>query len=158
MTSYKSYDRISFRGFDPKAAGEDWAEEIIKPEPVIGIYINGTELVDILRPIEDALKEFGDECESGGYGHLSASELYRELVSAAVPETFDSYYGAHLLCCKSCGECGCWSVLAKVEASEDTVVWTLSHNHRDWDYKLRYIFSRIEYDNAVKGLKGRGNA
>ena len=150
----ENYDSLEFKTFDAKAAGEDWASETDNLPPVAGIYINGNELVDILRPLEEKLKAEDDECDAGDYGHLFAEELYEDLSLASTPGTFSHCYGANLLCCKECGDFSCWSVLCHVDLSDNEAVWTFSHNHRNWDYGLKYVFRRDEYEKALRTLKG----
>ena len=147
-------DKLEFKLFDPKETGEQWALELKKPSPVVGIYINGIELAEILKPIELSCREPDDECPVGEYGHLSAEFLSKELADASVPGTFAHNYGAYLLCCQDCGDCGCWSVLAHIEICDSCAEWTFSHNHRSWNYGLKYRFANDEYDAALNMLRG----
>ena len=150
----RKYDSLEFKIFDAKTAGEGWASETDNLPPVAGIYINGKELVDILRPLEEKLKAEDDECDAGNYGHLFAEELYEELTVASISGTFSNDYGASLLCCLDCGDFGCWSVLCHMVLSDTEVVWTFTHNHRKWNYGLEFTFTRNEYENALSSLKG----
>ena len=150
----KNYDSLEFKTFDAKVAGEDWASETDNLPPVAGIFINGKELVDILCPLEEKLKAEDDECAAGNYGHLFAEELYEELTVASISGTFSNDYGASLLCCLDCGDFGCWSVLCHIILSDTEVVWTFTHNHRKWNYDLKFTFKRDEYEKALSSLKG----
>ena len=136
------YDELDFRQMP--LSGEDGGA---------GIYINGRELVDIIIPIEDHLIGAGDKCAPGEYSHLPADMLYKELSDAAVPGTYAYNDGAYLTCCLICESCSCWSLLAHVKTTEDEVIWTLSHNHRNWDYGVQFCFEKTQYEAALNRLR-----
>lgn len=142
-------DRLSFKLSDPKELGEEWALKLQESPTVAEVYINGEELIPIVRERECIIKDADDLCEPGSYGHLSVDELYRELHEAQTGQ----YEYAHLLCCNNCGDCFCWSVQAKISVGLKYVTWTISHNHRDWEYDLTYRFDKQMYSEFIKKSK-----
>ena len=142
-------DRLSIKLADPKELGEEWALKLQESPTVAEVYINGEELISIVRERESKIKDADDFCEPGSYGHLSVDELYRELHEAQAGQ----YEYAHLLCCNDCGDCFCWSVQARISVGLKYVTWTLSHNHRDWDYDLTYRFDKQMYSEFIKKIR-----
>lgn len=137
-------DILNFKIINPKGK-EDWADDYDVSE-VVEIYINGEEIVELLKEIEMpfAMNE-GNIDIAGAYGHLTPKELYSELA-----DTEESA----LLCCDGCGFIGCWAIFVNVEMDDSYVYWKgFRHNHRDWEYDISYKFSRIEYENAIKQLQ-----
>ena len=132
-----------------KESDEGWAQKLQNAPTVAEVYINGKELISIVRERENKIKDADDLCEPGSYGHLSVDELYRELHETQTGQ----YRYAHLLCCNNCGDCFCWSVQAKISVGLKYVTWTLSHNHRDWDYNLKYCFDKMEYMGLLRRLR-----
>lgn len=144
METNKDVDALEFRIINPKGI-EAWADDCDICEAV-EIYINGREIVELLKEIETpfAIDE-GEIDLAGAYGHLTPAELYSELNDADE---------SALLCCDSCGLIGCWSVLVSVEMDEKYVYWKeFEHNHRKWKYNISYKFDRKEYEDALKQLK-----
>ena len=140
---FDNTDMVEFKLFNPQGK-EDWAEDF-DANQAVEIYINGKEIIEILKEIETpyAMSE-GHVDIAGAYGHLTPKQLYSELT-----DTDESA----LLCCDGCGFTGCWSVLVKVEEDDNYIYWkNFRHNHRDWKYDISYKFGRIEYENAVKQL------
>ena len=142
-------DKIRFKLVAPASINEDDYHN----KNVVEIYINNREIVSILKPIEERIKDYDDGVDPGGYGHRIAKELYHELSKALIPGTCENKYGAEILCCRSCGEPGCWSPMVKVTEEKEFVKWTLVHNHRKWDYKLTYRFKKEAYEAALYSLK-----
>ncbi|MBR4085899.1 MAG: hypothetical protein IKK33_16620 [Lachnospiraceae bacterium] len=139
----KNVDVLEFKIINPKGI-EDWADDCDIRE-VVEIYINGREIVELLKEIEMpwAIKE-GEIDLAGTYGHLPPKELYSEL-----NDTEESA----LLCCDGCGLVGCWSVFVNVEKDEKYVYWKdFRHNHREWKYNISYKFYRSEYEDMLKGV------
>ena len=137
-------DILEFKIINPKGK-EDWANDYDISE-VVEIYINGREIIELLKEIETpfAMGE-GHIDIAGAYGHLTPKELYSELT--------DSEESA-LLCCDGCGFISCWSVLVSVKKDDSYVYWKeFKHNHRHWKYNISYQFSRLEYENALKQLR-----
>lgn len=141
-------DKLEFKLIDPVEANENWALEYGSKCKGVEIYINGTEIVPILKGIEIlyASKE-GKPHLAGDYGHNTPKHLYSQLTK--------SLDGAELLCCGGCGDSGCWSVLVSIEQDDEYVYWNhFEHNHRDWEYGLSYRFEKQEYEQAMQQLKG----
>lgn len=139
----KDVDALEFKIINPKGI-EDWADDCDISEAV-EIYINGREIVELLKEIETpfAINE-GEMDLAGSYGHLTPTELYSELNEAEE---------SALLCCAGCGLIGCWAVLVSVEMDENYVYWKeFRHNHRKWKYNISYKFDRIVYEDALQQL------
>lgn len=117
------------------------------------IKINGCGLISLLSFMETRIKEPDDEALAGNYRYLFLKELYENLVNAETDGTYEKEFGAPLVCCHTCEDVYCWSVYAVVKRDEDSVVWTLRHNHRNWDYGLKFRFDRKAYDYEMYGLK-----
>lgn len=139
-------DNIEFRFINPLGV-EDWSKEISK---VTQIFLNGKELVDILKEIEYQFAEKeGHPDLAGGYGHLTPNELLSNLKYSKE----DPDYEAELLCCSDCGISGCWSILVHIKYDENYVYWNdFSHNHRDWKYNLSFKFVKSQYEEQLKKL------
>lgn len=143
-------DKISFKVINPKGK-EAWADDYDISE-VVEIYINDTELVDILYEIErQYASEEGHPNLAGAYGHNTPKELVDNLLEASADCHED---GVELLCCSGCGFSGCWSILVYIKYDADYVHWyKFEHNHRNWKYNISYKFDRIEYEKALKELR-----
>lgn len=134
-------DKIEFKIINPKGK-ERWADEYPPNIRVVEIYINGKELIDILKEIEYSY----DPKLAGAYGHQTPEDLYSNLV-----EGEDS---ADLLCCSDCGDIGCWTVRVIITADEKYVYWiNFSHHHREWKYDISYTFEKTAYEKALNYLK-----
>ena len=152
-------DKLEFKLIDPVQNGEKWADDEIfvrKDLRAVEIYLNGHEIIDILKEIEMpfALDE-GHPDIAGGYGHNEPKILYRDLSESLVEGTYNQKYGVELLCCGSCGFSGCWSAVAYVRRDDDFVYWeNFKQNHREnWKYDLSYKFDRNEYEKQMEKLK-----
>ncbi|MDO5445110.1 MAG: hypothetical protein Q4F31_05760 [Eubacteriales bacterium] len=119
----------------------------------VPIEINGCGLIGLLSFTETRIKEPDDEAPTGSYYYLDPNTLYENLTRAEVEGTYEKEVGAPLVCCKECGEIHCWSVYAVVERTGNSVVWTLRHNHRNWDYGLQFCFERKQYDSQIRYFK-----
>ena len=142
-TYAKDSDHLEFKIINPYGI-EDWVEDSSVKE-VVEIYINGKEIIEILKEIEIPFaNNEGHISIAGAYGHLTPNELYSELM--------DSEESA-LVCCGDCGLIGCWAVVINVEMDEDYVYWKeFRHNHRDWEYNISFKFHRTEYENVLKKI------
>ena len=69
--------------------------------------------------------------------------------------------GIYLLGC-TCGEVGCWPLIASVYKKDDTICWDgfVQPHCRERDYSEfgPFAFSRTQYDDAVKDLRIRLNS
>lgn len=144
-------DNIDFVLADPVEKGEKWAMEYTFPHSIAEIYINGRELIDILKAEE--LPYAGAEGHpslAGSYGHISPEKLYN-----ALKYSISADGRAALLCCGECGDVGCWSVSVYTRKDEKYVYWyKFEHDHRKWQYSLGYKFSAYEYEKALEKLNG----
>ncbi len=140
-------DTLEWKLIDPVAAKEAWALEHGSRCMGVEIYLNGQEIVSLLREIElPYATQEGKLHLAGDYGHNAPQHLYKMLTEETEVE---------LLCCGGCGDSGCWSVVVTVREEEDYVYWEhFAHNHRDWEYPLSYCFDRQEYEQALQQLRG----
>ena len=138
-------DILKFEIINPKGK-EDWADDYDASEAV-EIYINGREIIELLKEIETPLAmDEGHIGIAGAYGHLTPKQLYSEL---------NDIEESALLCCGDCGFIGCWSIFIRVEMDKGYVYWKeFRNNHRDWKYNVSYKFNRQEYENALKTIAG----
>lgn len=135
-------------------------------EERIDAIINGLPLVDLLRHVEKpfAVAE-GHEDMAGGYIAAPAAELAwpSELLLGHVSEE-DDYLGCPgkvmLLEC-TCGEPGCWPLVARITATDTTVTWTdfeqphrreATEAHPRWSYEAlgSFTFDRRQYEEALR--------
>lgn len=141
-------DTLQFRFFDPRGK-ETWADDFPgKEHKATEIYLNGVELVAILKKIElpYATAEGATDL-AGDYGHQTPSSLYFSLTSCGDEEV-------DLLCCRSCGEVGCWTISIDIERDDHFVWWKNFHNcYRDWEYNLLYQFDRTAYEAVLEQLR-----
>ncbi len=146
-------DIIEFKIVNPQNK-EEWIEEYSNIDAVAEIYINGTEIIDILKPIEQPYcDEEGHPDIAGSYGHNTPKYLYESLMNAMNKESYESKDGVELLCCGGCGYSGCWSTLVFIRDDEKFVYWEkIEHNHRDWKYNLSYKFEKLAYYRALETL------
>ena len=121
---------------------------------VAEIYINGVEITDIIRPIEQPYAEQEGHPElAGDYGHNPSGELHKMLENALIEGTYEAEEGVELLCCRGCGECGCWSIEVYMKEDDKFVYWyKIKHNHREWKYDLTFKFEKEAYHQALKVL------
>lgn len=124
-----------------------------KGQTKANIVINGCNLIGLLSFIEARIKAEDDEAPVGSYRFLPPEVLYEGLVRTETEDRFEKRNDAPLTECANCGEIHCWSVFTIVERGENSVIWTLRHNHRDWDYGLKLRFDRIAYDAEMNGLR-----
>lgn len=145
---------LDFKLVDPLSVGEEWAEGEQNPRKVVLIYIDGVEIAEIFRKIEIPYCETeGNPDLAGSYGHLPAKYLYKDLSEATIENSYSYDLGVYPLCCRGCGEAGCWSVTFHVRESEDYVWWhSFEHEHRDWKYNLEFKFLKSDYAAAMSKL------
>lgn len=145
---------LDFKLIDAHFAGEEWAEDRKKPINVVEIYIDGIEIAEIFRKIELPYCEAENEPDKAGdYGHIPVRELYEDLIEATVKGSYSYELGVYPLCCRGCGEPGCWSVTFRVREDDEYVWWYgFEHEHRDWKYNLEFAFLKSEYSAAMSKL------
>ena len=117
------------------------------------IEINGCSLIGLLSFRENRIKDLDDEAPAGSYHFLPPDVLYEGFMRTETENCFEKQNGIPLVTCSDCGEIHCWSVAAVVQRAGDCVFWTLRHNHRGWNYGLRFCFEKNIYDAEINGLR-----
>ncbi len=148
-------DQLKLKLIDSVEKIEDGVVKFGYTSKVVEIYINGREIVQMLKEIEKpyAIEEGHPEI-AGGYGHNSPKFLYEDLLEALIEESYCSKYGVELLCCSTCGESGCWSILVFINQDDEYVYWNrFEHNHRVWKYNISFKFKKDEYEKAMQQLR-----
>ena len=115
-------DQLEFKLVKASEVNEDWMDDFDIEGNIVEIYINGQEIIPLLKKIEEpyAIEE-GYPDLAGGYGHRLSEELHKELTEAFCEGTYAYKEGVELLCCSACGISGCWSVVVYVKQEEDFV-------------------------------------
>ena len=117
--------------------------------PIIG----GLSLIDQVRVFERA-QGFSP---AGGYaGLIPANFGFGDLAAyyhgVGAPQWPKPGFAWVLGC--NCGDVGCWPLTAKIDQTEQTVLWSnFGQDHRPtWDYSGfgPFAFNRAEYDAAVR--------
>ncbi len=109
----------------------------------IDIYINGVNIVEMLRKYE---KDFAGSI-AGGYSGVDNYEFHH--IKEGKPRRKDGDFD--ILACE-CGELGCWNFVANIEETEDSVIWkNFKQPRRDWDYSDfgPFVFDRKEYKKKI---------
>lgn len=147
-------NHLDFKLIDAVSAGEEWAEDSEKPRYVVDINIDGVEIAEIFRKIElPYCKAEGNPDKAGDYGHVPASWLYSDLSEATIEGSYAYDLGVYPLCCRGCGEPGCWSATFRVRENDEFVWWYgFEHEHTDWEYNLEFKFLKSEYTAAINKL------
>jgi hypothetical protein len=145
---------LEFIAVNPVQAGEEWAMDIEETPVSAGIYIDGCDVIDIIKSIEKPYKKREGLTVGKDYGHIQASWLYKDLCEVTNDTSYSYKYGVYLFCCRDCGEPGCWSVRCNVVEDENYVYWiNFKPEHRDWKYNLLYKFEKKQYNEALEKLK-----
>lgn len=153
---------LKFKMFDPIEAGEPWAVDFGSNHKVVEVIIDGENLLEVIRRIEKPYLQserclWLQDCDHD-YGHVSQKDLYDDLLSATVKGSFAHDFGVYLFCCGGCGEPGCWSVTCRVKEDDKFVFWfDFKHEHRDWDYNLKYKFEKKAYQTVMNELQFMSN-
>ena len=133
----------------------------------IGVAIDGRELSELVRPVElPAATEEGSPNIAGAYGGIPAWRFRGKPGGTATAH----FLGAHeshmhcgphektvLLAC-TCGEPGCWPLMARVVVTNDEVRWhdfEQPHRRGRWTYEKfgPFRFSRRQYEEALAELE-----
>lgn len=149
-------DKLEFKLIDPIEKCEEWADPSDEKIRAVEIYINGREIVDILKELEMPFAdEEGHPTLAGAYGHRIPKELYNVLSESLIENSYEWEYGAEVLCCNDCGFPGCWSATVKIRQDEKFVYWeNFEQNHRkNWKYDLSFKFDKNEYEKEFEKLK-----
>lgn len=141
-------DIISFRMIDGQIA----VGEVPKNRGVVGVFINGRELLDIVADLENENLKGG----AMDYIYQTANELYSNFVPDDKIKNWQKKNGVEILCC-TCGVIECSSPTVFIQEDEQYVYWkTLGHNQIDKEhycFPLNYIFDRKQYEQALGELK-----
>jgi hypothetical protein len=103
----------------------------------VRLCVDGVDLVDLARKIEDPQAEKDGQRElAGAYGGPPAADVLlpsRHLLGDPAPGT--DWFGdgsVSLLVCGGCREYGCWPLVAFIDVNERTVTWRdFRQGHRD---------------------------
>ena len=128
-------------------------------EPELRVLIDEVDLIELVRRVEllDAERE-GHPDIAGGYAGLVAWRLRGRLSEHFLGgEDSHLYCGPHektvLLGC-TCGEPGCWPLMARVEVSPLEVRWDefeQPHRRRRWSHATLgpFVFGRALYEATL---------
>lgn len=141
-------DKLTFKRID----GEIAVGVTPKYRGVVGIYINGRELLDLVNELEKGKWKSG----ARDYIHQTAAELYGNLVPNDDLKDWQKENGTEILSC-TCGIIEDSSPTVFIDTDERFVYWkALGHNQMDKEqyyFPLNYVFDRKEYAQALEELK-----
>lgn len=120
---------------------------------VVRVFIDGRDLVDLVRPIELPF--------AAAEGHPDIAGAYDGLLPSdwlELPEQYGDDGRVALLAC-TCGEIGCWPLRARIEEDDETVTWSdFQQPHRaGWSYDSfgPFVFVRSQYYDEVGRVRAR---
>jgi hypothetical protein len=127
------------------------------PYPIVAIKVNGRDLAELIGEIERPLLEREGRSPdiAGSYRGYTSAQL-----GEPVPAHFLGSSQSHLECgprdktalldCE-CGSPGCWTLMARVTITDETVTWSdFEQVHRQWDYGgFTLTFDRAQFDTAL---------
>lgn len=134
------------------------------PNPEIRVVVNGRDLADIVGEIEGPFVE-----REGSAPSIAGS--YAGYTNAQLDDTISRHFlgseNSHLHCGPEgktalldcgCGCSGCWTLMARVTATEKTVTWSqFEQVHRDWRYDdFSLMFDRWQYEAALAKVEREG--
>jgi hypothetical protein len=122
----------------------------------MNVEVNGRDLRDVVREIESPFAEAeGHPQLAGQYTGLPVTHLMppsQHLLGQPTGPYGDTDKVTLLQC--SCGEPGCWPLLARVTAAADTVIWSEFEqpHRRGWSYEKLgpFVFDRRQYEQAIE--------
>ncbi len=129
--------------------------EVIRRDEV-RLAVNGADLVDLVRDVELPFASADDEVDlAGSYTGLHPDALLppsRHLLGSPAAGLFDGEK-AYVLGC-TCGEAGCWPLLARIQIHDRTVSWSDFENgfRSEWKYEGLgpFNFDRAQYEAALR--------
>lgn len=126
------------------------ALQLEKTKAGVRVFVNGSDLVQLLREYERPLAKCeGHESIAGGYAPVGIEDFLQ--LSYATDSDDVTLFG-----CSSCDEDGCWPMVMQVERDEKYVEWkNFAQPHRDeWDYSGfgPFTFDRQQYDRQIAEL------
>lgn len=158
-----------------------WRDYGAAAESDVQILIDGRDFIDIVHDWERQIAlEAGEPTVAGGYGGIPkhyVGDLARAWLAVPAPENLLSCWAGErvaLLAC-TCGEIGCWPLLARVDVTEHEVRWldfeqphrAARHDDEEvfpgrsprararvWSYEGfgPFVFGRAAYSSAVEQL------
>lgn len=134
---------------------DDWTEDDLSNRFLVKIFINGTDLLDIIKAIELPYQTAAGYPENAGdYGHNTVERMEWQFTRVLQPGSYSHAYDVELFCCPDCGVGGCWSVMCRFLKEDGMIIMTdFHHNHRPWEYNLCYRFSEENYNNEIAKLR-----
>lgn len=138
-------------------------------EPGVRIFINGRELLEMVREFELPLaSREGHPKLAGEYAYFGPMFVFlpaRHFLGEPVNEWTDGEGRIYLLSC-TCGFPDCWPLSARVDLRDREVVWSdFRQMHRgpksaagEWRYDGfgPFVFDRAQYEHALLREKGQG--
>jgi hypothetical protein len=128
--------------------GQEFNSETVR------VFIDGTDLVDLVRPVELPF--------ATAEGHAEIAGRYDGLLPhdwLELPEQDHGDERAALLGCAGCGEPGCWPLRVRIDVSPRTVTWSdFQQPHRpEWSYASfgPFAFERAQYHAEVARVQAR---
>jgi hypothetical protein len=135
----------------------------LKDAPTVTPHIDGVSLATLVEAFEEA-NGYADP--AGGYGGLipdffrGYGPLDDYFTGNNPPANFLNLKGIYLLGC-SCGEVGCWPLIASVRVVADTFEWAGFRQpyrpQRDYSAFGPFVFARRQYEGAVNEMANRLN-
>ena len=140
--------------------------EVLK---TIDIYIDGRNLIDIVRDYEVRFKGSDGEPNAiaGAYAGLPDGELLESLVGCGTQHEPRRAGSQRIVLGCDCGISGCWPLNCDIQIGNAQVVWSQFQNPfrssdcgEYWDYSdfPTFPFERAQYDGAIKILRTYTNA
>lgn len=133
-----------------------------EPSRVVGIWVDGVALQEWARRVELPFAEAdGNPMLAGGYEGLFAADdiLWPSRHFLGDPRLSNFDDGDTVLLGCTCGDWGCWPLVADVKVTRDSVSWSRFRNgHRAaWDLKDLgpFVFKRAQYEAALQGTGRR---
>ena len=118
------------------------------------IFINDKSLIDLVKQVELPMAAANnEEGIAGAYAPLTLDDLHEELCADNGNEHKSKQ--VTLLGC-TCGIVDCWPLKAKVEQSENLVIWYgFSNPYRNWNYDNLgpFVFDKNQYEYALERLE-----
>lgn len=151
-------DEIRFEIGERDEISEELVDEVV-------IFINGRNLIDLVRKIEQPFAaRDGKPRLAGGYAGPPPEAVFPP--SRRFLGRPDAHYdewdgGISVLGCE-CGVVGCWPLLVRISVTEDRIVWSNFEqpHRRRWhhDELGPFVFDRTQYLTALgQGPQGSEN-
>ena len=119
----------------------------------VDIFINGKNLINILKRIEIAqLKKDDPKDLAGSYAGLPPDKIFlpsKHFLGKQL-KRYDRKNKTCVLVCL-CGAAGCWPMVTKITITPKTVIWSnIKQAHSsEWRYKLKFTYDRNQYESEL---------